>query len=110
MVIPSWSSFALVHGGTAKFASPDDQGIIQHAALLQVLHQGIGRFVRQSTTDVHVSYEVTVVIPATMIKVDKSYTPFGEASGEQAISCIGPVTRQRSIHINYYLRFVREID
>ena len=54
VVVPTYFSFSLIHGCAAKFSSPNDQGIIEHAPLFEILNECPCRFVGKATTGIHV--------------------------------------------------------
>ena len=69
VVIPSAS---LGHWGTAEFAAPDDQGILEKSSLLEVLYEGSGSPVDMTRDCVDGALDVTVVVPPPVIELDKA--------------------------------------
>ena len=68
-----------------KFAAPKDQGILQEAAFLQLPDQGGPWLVDVITLATDMSGQIAMLIPATVIELDESYTSLGETSCENAI-------------------------
>src|SRR5438105_11602042 len=62
MVAPIVAS-PLHHRGAAKFAAPDDEGVLQHAALLEVLDERGAGFVGVLAVLFEVADEVAVLVP-----------------------------------------------
>src|SRR5690606_31967956 len=53
----------LEHRHPPEFGAPDDQSILEHAALLEVANQRGGRLVEDSAMDVVLSLELLMTIP-----------------------------------------------
>ena len=83
MVVAASASLApLEHGCAAEFSTPDDQGVLKHAALLEISEQGPGGAVSVFAADFHVFIKVTVVIPAAVLELDEAHAFFRKAAGE----------------------------
>src|SRR5215472_18864081 len=63
---------ALHHRRAAELATPDDQGILQEPALLEVLDQRRAGLVRFAAVDADVPYEVTVLVPGFVINLHET--------------------------------------
>ena len=85
MVIAASAAFALEHWGASEFAAPDDEGVFEHAALLEVGEERPGGAVGEAAADAHVFFKSAVVIPAAVVELDKAHPAFGEAAGEEAV-------------------------
>jgi len=60
-VVGSAIALAIVRG-TAEFAAPDDEGVIEHAALFEVLEEGGDGFVDGADEGAVVSCDVVVCV------------------------------------------------
>ena len=79
------ASGALSHGCTSKFSAPDDQSFVEHSPLLQILDQGGGSFVDEFGGRLSTTFDATVVIPATMVKLDEANPTLSKSSRQQAV-------------------------
>src|SRR2546423_10949410 len=70
------ATIALRHGGAAKFTSPNDQRVFQHAARLEVLEQSSGAPIDQTGRSGDAVFNSAVMIPAAMVKLDEAHTSF----------------------------------
>src|SRR5262245_21437856 len=53
-----------VHRGrAAEFASPDDERVVEHAALLEILEQGADRLVALPSEAAMIDFDVVVIVP-----------------------------------------------
>lgn len=84
MVIPSTS---LRHRSPTKFATPQDQGIIQHASLLQVGNQGSGGSIHFFGRGFHALLDAAMMIPGPMIELDEADTSLRQTTSHQAVGC-----------------------
>ncbi|MFM1944913.1 MAG: hypothetical protein RI897_3895 [Verrucomicrobiota bacterium] len=109
VVVASFAAFFLGHGGAAEFAAPDDEGVVEQAALFEVGEEGVGGFIGEGAADVHVFDEVAVVVPSAVVEVDEADALFGEASGEEAIGGVGAVAGLGAVHVEDVLGFVAEV-
>ncbi len=75
---------ALHHRRAAKLATPDDQGILKHSALFQVLNQGRAGLIGVLAILLQAVDEVAMLVPSFMKNLDKADTAFGEPAGKQA--------------------------
>ena len=75
---------ALAVGGAAELAAPDDQGVVEHAALLEVLDEGRAGLVDVLALGLVLLGEVVVGVPAAVEDLDVAHPAFGEAAGVEA--------------------------
>src|SRR5947207_15298907 len=68
----------------AKFTAPDDQCVVQHAALFEVLDERGAGAVGDFAVFGNVLLEVSVLIPGFVKNLDEPHAAFDEAAGEQA--------------------------
>src|SRR5271157_6114636 len=79
-----------VHGGTAKFPSPDHQRRVKEPTLLEVRYQRRGGLIGfaaqlwQPVDDIVVSRSA-VGVPSAMVKLYEANTPFHQPPRQQAI-------------------------
>ena len=74
-VVIATGAVALRVGGAAKFAAPDHQSFVEHAALLEIGKQGAHWLVDRPSRDRMVGFDVVVTIPWDV--VDASSTAIG---------------------------------
>ena len=70
----------------AELAAPDDERVVQHAALFEILDQGRGGLVHILSDHRQAVGQSDVMIPVAMIKLDKTHAAFCETSREQAVA------------------------
>src|SRR5271169_4470549 len=81
--------FALRIAGAAEFAAPDDEGVVEHAALLEVLDERGAGLVRFPRLDLYPGGQVIVLVPALVIKLNEPNATLGQAACQEAIRRIG---------------------
>ena len=69
----------------AELAAPDDQRVVEQAALLQVLDQGGRGLVGVVALAADLLGQVAVLVPAHVIELDESHAALGQPAGQQAI-------------------------
>ena len=74
-----------VHGRTAKFPTPDDEGVLQQSSLFQIADQGRGSGVDHVAVDLEPGIEIGVVIPVRVNDLHEADAAFHHAPGQQAI-------------------------
>ena len=79
----------LAHRGAAEFAAPDDEGVVEQAALFEVEDQGGAGLVDVLADFVEVVVEVlagaAVGVPVGVVELDEADAALDEAPGEQAV-------------------------
>ena len=75
-------SARLDHGCSSEFAAPYNQGVFQHATLLEILDQGGTRLIRLFALVLDAVFHVAVVIPARVIELNKANAPLRQPSCE----------------------------
>src|SRR6266478_5080334 len=63
--------FALAVNSPAELAAPDDQGVVEQAALFQVLDEGCGRLVRVAALAGNLLRQIGVLVPAAVEELDE---------------------------------------
>src|SRR6185295_19104577 len=70
----------------AEFATPDEQRVLEHPPLLEVVDEGGNRLVDAGGVGGQLGLELLVLVPAGIGKLDEPDAGFGEAAGEQALA------------------------
>src|SRR6185295_19379250 len=70
----------------AEFAPPDEQRVLQHPPLLEVVDEGRNRLVDAGGVGGQLGLELLVLVPAGIGKLDEPDAGFGEAAGEEALA------------------------
>src|SRR5882762_9288738 len=76
---------ALAHRRSPKVAAPNNQRIVQETSLLEVFNQRGGSLVHVFGSASHAGFDFAVVVPGSVIKLDKAYASLRQTSREQAI-------------------------
>src|SRR5580698_10308674 len=69
----------------AEFAAPDDEGLVEQAALFEIEDEGCGGLVGVFALSLDLHGQVIVTVPTLMIELYEADTAFGEFSCKQAI-------------------------
>src|SRR5271157_1007921 len=69
----------------AELTSPEDQCILEHAPLLEVLDQASAGLVSLAAEDANARRQAAVMIPAGMVKLDEPDVALGQPPGQQAV-------------------------
>src|SRR6266496_2032274 len=91
-----------------EFTSPDDQGVVQQAALLEILKQGADGLVALFGQAAVIDLDVVVVVPGLTGAVPYLHepnAPFDQAAGDQDLSGLSPF----AVHFADVLRFAAEV-
>lgn len=84
-VVGSAIALAIVRG-TAEFAAPDDEGVIEHAALFEVVDEASAGLVDIEGLAFNFGGEGVVVVPAAMEELNEADAALGHAAGEEAVA------------------------
>ncbi len=93
---------------TPKFSAPDDERVLEHAALFEVGKEGCRPLIAIQRELAVVLFEIIVGIPRLarrMPDLDHAHPPLGEASGQQALAAVGRV----AVHVADVLRLFFEV-
>ena len=77
---------ALSHRRAAELTAPNDERIIEHAAILQVLDQRSRRLVDVLCRGEHAVLDAAVMIPAAMIQLNETRAALSQAPRQQAVA------------------------
>ena len=109
-VVGSAIAFAIVRS-TAEFAAPDDEGVIEHAALFEVSEEGGDGFVDGADEGAVGALDVVVAVPVSGVGLDEADAFFEEASGEEAFPAEGiGVWISDAVGVEGALFFAFEVD
>jgi len=86
-------NLALRITGASEFAAPDHQGIVEHAALLEVLDQRGAGLVGLAGLDSDAGRQTAVLVPTLMVKLDETDAVLGQAAGQKTIGGVGSGVR-----------------
>src|SRR5271157_2433280 len=101
---------ALPHWRAAELAAPKDERVIEHAALIEVPHQGRTGLVDLTGGDRHRTLDVAVVVPGPVVELDHSHAALGEATSHQAVRGKAAVAgRLDAVHLEHACRLAAEI-
>ena len=78
--------FALAIGGSSEFSGEDNEGFIEHAALLEIFDEAGAGLVDIVGLTPDFLGQSNVVIPTAVEELDKADAAFGHASGEKAVA------------------------
>src|SRR5262245_49281568 len=114
VVIPADGFAALAHGRAAELAAPDDERVVEEAALLQIAHErGTGlihfaRYLLESAAEIGAA--AAVMIPVGVVKLDEPDAALDEPSREQTIVRESHTARLGAVHLERLPRLTGEID
>ena len=100
----------LRHRRPPEFAAPDDQRVVQHAALLEVRDQRRGGLVHFFGLEHQVVPDITVMIPVAMVQLNESHAPLRQPPREEAIRRKRSIAGLRTVHLQDVLRFVAHVE
>ena len=101
---------ALAVDGAAEFAAPDDQRVVEHAALLQVLDQRGRGLVGVAALRRQLARDAFVMVPAHVIELDEAHAALGQAAGENAVGGVGAgLARIGAVQLEGGRRLLRKV-
>ena len=103
------AAIPLGHRCAPELASPDNKGLLEHAALFQILHEGGGSPVHFLRLHHYVRFDAAMVVPVAVIELDKAHAAFGQAAGEKTIGGEGAVHALNAVCVADRARLLREI-
>src|SRR4026209_1655192 len=96
---------ALAVGSAPEFTAPDDERVIEQAALLQVHDQCCAGPVGVLCLCANAFGEVAMMIPVAMAELDETHAAFGETAREQAVVRERRLARLRAVGFQGFFRF-----
>ena len=109
VVAPDRSLVALLHRRTPEFAAPDDQGVLEHPAPLEVSDEGHAGPVHFLGAKREFLPQEAVVIPVPVVELDEAAAAFGEPAREQAVGGERTVARFAAIQREGLCRLARDV-
>ena len=101
---------ALAVDRAAEFAAPDDEGVVEHPALLEILDKGMARLVDVLALAGHAAVDVGVVVPVVVVDLDEADAAFDEATGHQhAVREAAALAGFFAVELEDVLRFLGEV-
>ena len=101
---------ALAVDGAAEFAAPDDEGLVEQAALLEIGHERGGGLIGVSALLAEVVGQVVVVVPAHVVELHETDAALDHAACEQAVACIGSgLVNVGAVQVENVLGFVADV-
>ena len=74
---------ALAVDGSSKFTAPDDEGILEHAAVFEVGDEAMDRLVGVFALERHAAAAIAMVVPVVVVDLHEAHTAFDQSTGEQ---------------------------
>ncbi len=101
---------ALAVDGAAELAAPDDQRVVEQAALLEVGDQGRRRLVGVAALRCDLLGQVAVLVPAAMKELHEPHAPLAQPPGQQAVGGEGAGrARLGAVQLENVRRLVRHV-
>src|SRR5262245_31357971 len=79
------AAVALSHRSPPELAAPEDEGLVEHAALLQILHQSRRCAVDLVRLHHDVGTDPAVMVPVTVIELNEALAPLREPAGQKTV-------------------------
>ena len=90
---------ALRHRRAAELAGPDDQRVVEHAALLEVGDQRHAGAVDLLGLERDAVLDAAVVVPVLVVELDEAHAALGQPAGEQAVAGKGTIARLAAVEL-----------
>ena len=94
---------ALDHRRAAELAAPDDQRLVEQAALLEVLDQGGAGLVGVVAVLLEVVDQVAVLVPGFVEELHEAHAPLDQPAGQQAVVGERRLARLGAVHVEHVL-------
>ncbi len=99
----------LRHRRAAEFATPNDDRIVEHAPLFQVLDERRGGAVHVGGVLADEFDEVVVMVPIAVVKLDEPHAALGQAAREEAVGSERAIAGLATIEVEDGFRLVGNI-
>ena len=96
-------------GRPAELPAPDNQRVVEHPSLLQILDQGRAGLVGVGTVLLKVAHEVAVLVPGLVKDLDEADPALQEAAGQQAGAGKRGLARLRAVQVEDVLRLAADV-
>ena len=101
---------ALAVDRAAELAAPDDERVVEHPALLEVLDEGVAGLVDVLALAPHAARKVGVMVPVVMVDLDEADASFHETAGHQhAVGEASALTGFLAVQIEDVFRLLGEV-
>ena len=100
---------ALDHGGAAEFATEDDKGVFEHAALFEILDEGGAGLIDILAVLFQAIHEAAVLVPGLVEKFNEADAALDESAGEEGVVGEGSFAGLGSIHFLDMLGFQGDV-
>ena len=74
---------ALAVDRPTELSAPDDQSVIEHTALFEILDEGVAGLIDVLALAGHAACEIAVVVPVVEVDLREAHAAFGEAAGHE---------------------------
>ena len=96
--------------GATEFTAPDNECVVEHAAILEVLHQRGGGLVGLAALVAQSARQSAVLIPAGMVKLDEPHAALSQSPRLQAVGGEGAwFFHVVAVHLEHLLRFAGDV-
>ena len=93
------------HGHAAKFRAPDDEGVLEQTALLEVAHEGGSGLVEDGRMLVVLFFQLVMAVPVefaaagvgSIEELHESHSVFDQSPGEDAVPGKSDLDRIRGV-------------
>src|SRR5258708_961106 len=80
----------LTINGAAEFATPDDQGIVEHSPALQIGDQSIATSIGSAAEFGHIADNIGMYIPTALINLSEAHAALRHAARQKTVVSEGP--------------------
>ena len=103
------AAVALRHRRAAELAAPDDERLVEQAALLQVQDQCRRRLVHLARLHGDVALDPAVVVPVAVVELHETHAALDEAPRQQAVGGEAAVERRDSVRRAHVRGLARQV-
>ena len=91
----------LDHWSAAELSTPDDQSVIEKAALLEIRQQGGAGLIRFLTLVANAILDLAVMVPTGVIDLNEPHSTFGQPPRKETVVREGPfaVAGDRTVQV-----------
>jgi hypothetical protein len=101
----------LAKWGTSEFSPPDDESVLKHIPILEILNQGTSGGISGEALLFQLCKKIAVLVPTGMHQLNEAGPSFKEAAGGQAVTGKGsPLLHIRTVSFDDIIRFLFEIE
>ena len=100
---------ALAHRRAAELAAPEDEGVLEQPATLEVADQRRRGLVDLTRAQLDVALDPAVVIPGPVVELHEAHAALEQSPREQAVGGVGAIRALGPVELEHVLRLVREV-